>query len=436
MDLNWEKLLCKKRPNKTGDDIVEVPTPSALARSAFGQDCSRVVFSPPFRRLSKKTQVHPFANIDFIHNRLTHSLEVSSLGQTFGLSLYELVKRKGNLPQDVSEIDFVNIIEAACFAHDIGNPPFGHAGEDAIKAWAERTDWSKLGCARSDDWLHYDGNAQAFRMISNPEPRESAYFRLTYATCGSIVKYPWVLGTGSKADKAGCFVYDRERFDKIMSELGLKRGTDQAPQYVRHPFSFLMEAADDICYQVMDIEDAVTMHILSEDTMKKLLAKVAGEKQYKNRSIQYLRGKAIHKLCCSIFVAFKKNYSKIMNGNFIGSLVDSKDFSKKKEFKELKEQYKDIFSERSKVITEVACYNMIDKLFTRYSNLALNLSTARDFTSLRSGDAKLSEMTWGRKYVEDSLQKHCGDVMWWLHTATDHIVGMTDDYAQKTASLF
>ena len=436
MRLNWNQLWCKRRPHKDGADTIADGKSQTVVRSAFGQDYSRVVFSTAFRRLSKKTQVHPFANIDFIHNRLTHSLEVASLGQTFGLSLYELAKNKGVAFPDVSEAGFANVLEAACLAHDIGNPPFGHAGEEAIRAWAERTDWSEFDGANSFDWLHYDGNAQAFRMISNPEPRDSAYFRLTYATCGSIVKYPWVLGTGPKDDKAGCFTYDREIFDKIMSELGLKRAGDRHPQYVRHPFSFLMEAADDISYQVMDIEDAVTLHILAEDKMKELLANVAEEGQYADLSIQHLRGNAIHKLCSSVFEAFEKNYDKIMDGEFTCSLTDSEDFGKRDEYKALKEQYKGIFSERSKVMTEVACYGMMDKLFSRYSHLARNLRNATDYMSLSSGDAKLAELTWGRKYTEEAIKDHRGDIMWWLHAVTDHIVGMTDDYAQKMASLF
>ena len=436
MRLNWNQLLCKKRPHKDGDDTVADGKSQTVVRSAFGQDYSRVVFSTAFRRLSKKTQVHPFANIDFIHNRLTHSLEVASLGQTFGLSLYELAQRKGLSFPDVSEASFANVLEAACLAHDIGNPPFGHAGEEAIRAWAQRTDWDEFKGADSADWLHYDGNAQAFRMISNPEPRDSAYFRLTYATCGSIVKYPWVLGTGPKDDKAGCFTYDSKIFDKIMSELGLKRAGDRQPQYVRHPFSFLMEAADDISYQVMDIEDAVTMHILAEDKMKELLANVAEEGRYADLSIQHLRGNAIHKLCGSVFAAFEKNYDKIMDGEFSCSLTDSEDFGKRDEYKALKEQYKGIFSERSKVMTEVACYGMMDKLFTRYSLLARNLRKATDYMSLSSGDAKLAELTWGRKYTDEAIKDHRGDIMWWLHAVTDHIVGMTDDYAQKMASLF
>ena len=437
MTLSWDRLLCNKRPHRAGNGPVEGSKSRTLVRSAFDRDYGRIVFSTPFRRLSKKTQVHPFASIDFIHNRLTHSLEVASLGQTFGLSLYELLKRKNVSISNVSEIEFSSIIEAACLAHDIGNPPFGHAGEDAIKAWAERSDWSKLGSVDSADWLHYDGNAQTFRMVSNPDPRDSAYFRLTYATCGSIVKYPWAVGTHPEKDKGGCFTYDLDRFDEIMSELGLRRPDESTPHYVRHPFSFLMEAADDICYQVMDIEDAVTLHILSEDRMKRLLATVAEEEdRCADCSIQHLRGNAIHKLCNSAFAAFEKNYDAILSGEFKGALTESEDFSKKAAFRELKEEYKGIFSERSKVITEVGCYGVMDRLLTRYSNLAVNLSSAKDFQSLRSGDSKLVEMTWGRNYTEDAILKHRGDVMWWLHAATDHIVGMTDDYAQKTASLF
>ena len=436
MHLNWEMLLCKKRPSDNAEGgILESGNPSILARSPFGQDYSRVVFSTPFRRLSKKTQVHPFASIDYIHNRLTHSLEVASVGETFGLSLAAFLEEKGALPEDISPIDVANVIEAACLAHDIGNPPFGHAGEDAIKAWAESADWSKAGDIDPADWLHYDGNAQAFRMVSNPTPRDSAYFRLTFATCGSLVKYPWVVGHGPKRDKAGCFAFDADRFDKIMSELGLKETDNSGQHYARHPFSFLMEAADDICYQIMDVEDAVTLHILSEDSMKNCLAEVA-EESVADHSIQHLRGNAVRKLCESAFAAFTKNYDRIMEGSFPCALTDSSDFTKKEAFDTLKKQYAAIFSERSKVMTEVSCFGIMDKLFTRYSQLAVNLSTAKEFRALRSGDAKLSEMTWGRKYAEDSIAAHHGDAVWWLHAATDHIVGMTDDYAKKTAALF
>ena len=170
--------------------------------------------------------------------------------------------------------------------------------------------------------------------------------------------------------------------------------------------------------------------------MKELLANVAEEGQYTDLSIQHLRGNAIHKLCNSVFKAFEKNYDKIMDGEFACSLTDSEDFGKRDEYKALKAQYKGIFSERSKVMTEVACYGMMDKLFTRYSHLARNLCNAEDYTSLSSGDAKLAELTWGRKYTDEAIKDHRGDIMWWLHAVTDHIVGMTDDYAQKMASLF
>ena len=230
--LDWVKLLSKKRPRMDGaNEKGEIPT-SNLVRNEFAQDYGRVVFSPPFRRLSKKTQVHPFSNIDFIHNRLTHSAEVSSLGQTFGLSLAMFLQDGGELSGDGNtQVDIVNVLCAACLAHDIGNPPFGHAGEDAIRAWAEKTNWNELGAADPTDWLHYDGNAQAFRMVSNPEPRDSSYFRLTYATCGSLVKYPWVMGNGpsDKKDKAGCFRFDEVRFNDIMMELDLKRTSGRVP---------------------------------------------------------------------------------------------------------------------------------------------------------------------------------------------------------------
>lgn len=430
----WTSLLCKSRPRTGVGKKAQVEDGSNLVRNHFDQDYGRVVFSPPFRRLSKKTQVHPFSNIDFIHNRLTHSVEVASLGQTFGLSLAKFLKAKKQMPPDVTDADFSSILSAACSAHDIGNPPFGHAGEEAIRAWAEKTDWSALGAAQPTDWLCYDGNAQAFRMVSNPSPRDSSYFRLTYSTCGTLVKYPWIAGTGKKKDKAGCFSYeeDADRFNDIMSNLGLKDGAKGV--YFRHPLSYLLEAADDICYQVMDVEDAVTMHIIAEERIKSLLANLTGERV--DCPIQHLRGKAIHRLCECAFSTFVQNYSKIMQGAFEGSLVDSSSFALRDQFKQLKAEYEEIFSTRSKVSAEVACFEIMDKLLTRYSKFALNMCTARSINRIHSADQKLLYFTWGREYGEKVIKEHAGDMMWWLHAVTDHIVGMTDDYARNTAAMF
>lgn len=426
--LDWNLLLSRKRPGR-GAGTEGATGKSPLVRNEFGQDYSRVVFSPPFRRLSKKTQVHPFSSIDFIHNRLTHSAEVASLGQTFGLSLARFLREAGDFPEGFADIDFVNIVSAAGLAHDIGNPPFGHAGEDAIRAWAQSADWDGLGCD-AGDWLEYDGNAQAFRMASNPAPRENAYFKLTYATCGTLVKYPWVIGTGTKPGKAGCFRQEADLFAGIMGELGLRKGGG----FVRHPLSYLMEAADDICYRVMDIEDAVTMHILSEAKMKKVLAEVAGEGT--ECSIQHLRGNAMHKLCESAFEAFKANYGQIMSGEFKGALVECRAFTLKDGLEKLGQEYNLIFSERGKVATEVACYAIMDKLFSRYAKFARNLSAAKSIEALHSADRKLLEFTWSREYAEAEIAPHAGDPAWWLHAVTDHIVGMTDDYARSTAALF
>lgn len=434
VEFDWRKLLCKKRPRKDGLVQEDTIGRSSLVRSCFAQDYGRVVFSPPFRRLAKKTQVHPFSNIDFIHNRLTHSVEVASLGQTFGLSLARFLRERNALTNDILDADIAYILSSACSAHDIGNPPFGHAGEEAIRAWAEKTDWSSLGAANPIDWLSYDGNAQTFRMLSNPQPRDSAYFRLTCATCGTVVKYPWVMGSGTKKGKAGCFAYkeDAQLFDDVMSSLGLKNGAEN--KYFRHPLSYLLEAADDICYQVMDVEDAVTMHIIEEGRIKKLLSDLTNESL--SYPIQHLRGKAIHRLCEAAFRAFTKNYKKIMRGKFNGDIVTCNEFELKDQFNALKQEYNQIFSTRSKVAVEVSCYEIMDKLLTRYSRFALNLCTAKSIDDVRSSDLKLLDFTWGKEYGAKLIAEHAGDFMWWMHAVTDHIVGMTDDYARSTAMMF
>lgn len=186
MEMQWDKLLTSKRlgiTDKSGDGI----------RTEYYRDYDRIVFSASFRRLARKTQVHPLSFNDHIHNRLTHSIEVSSVGRSLGLAVG--LKIEDKLPSDITAVDFASIIQAACVAHDIGNPPFGHAGEYAIRQWfSENINLidESLSDAQKQDLMSFEGNAQGFRIVSQLENHyKDGGLRLTFATLGALIKYPW-----------------------------------------------------------------------------------------------------------------------------------------------------------------------------------------------------------------------------------------------------
>jgi dGTPase len=276
--MNWQHLLSSKRINQKSD------TGSAASRSAFEQDYDRIIFSHPFRRLQDKTQVHPLPEEDFVHTRLTHSLEVSSVGRSLGKRVGEvIIQRHPELQQQFSLFDFGAIVAAASLAHDLGNPPFGHAGEDAIsdffkehaygKTWA-----SAVKPAEWEDLIRFEGNAQGFRILNN----EQYGLKLTFATLGAFTKYPCpaLFPERDKKKKSqkkfGFFQSEAEEFEAIAQELGLIR--DRGFSYSRHPLAFLVEAADDICYSIIDLEDGCRLRLLSFDETVDLLSGILGDK--------------------------------------------------------------------------------------------------------------------------------------------------------------
>ena len=328
--MNWQSLLSSQRSGSK-------PTSSEASRSAFEQDYDRIIFSHPFRRLQDKTQVHPLPEHDFVHTRLTHSLEVSSVGRSLGRKAGEVImQRHLELKDKFSLFDFGAIVAAASLAHDLGNPPFGHAGEDSLSDFFlenshGRSFQSKVTDAEWNDLIKFEGNAQGFRIINSNQYG----LKLTQATLGAFTKYPCpALFPGRDKSKKsqkkfGFFQSEKDIFAATANQLELIPVAADA--WVRHPLTFLVEAADDICYSIIDLEDGCRMglvpyrdtvellaNILKDNFKPEKLDKISGQ----NERIGVLRAMTINKLveeCTEVFLAHEQE---IMNGTFDKALAD------------------------------------------------------------------------------------------------------------------
>lgn len=333
--MNWDKLLSNKR---FGQENYHAERKDD--RTEFQRDYDRLIFSAPFRRLQNKTQVFPLPGSVFVHNRLTHSLEVASVGRSLGVAVAQVLDKKYE-----NKIPFINelgsIVSAACLAHDLGNPPFGHSGEKAIASYFSEGAGQNIKetyCLSEDEWkdfVCFEGNANAFRLLTHQfNGRRPGGFVLTYSTLASIVKYPYAsIYSDEKKQKFGFFKSEKEAFEKIADELGLLRQTNNPERYVRHPLVYLVEAADDICYQIMDIEDAHKLKILTSEETKSLFLNFFDENRKKrrvetmehvsdvNEQIAYLRSSVIGQLINECAAAFTQNEEAILNGTFDSSLI-------------------------------------------------------------------------------------------------------------------
>ena len=336
--MNWQQLISNKRLGQ------EVRHPERHDdRSEFKRDYDRLIFSAPFRRMQNKTQVFPLPGSVFVHNRLTHSLEVASVGMSLGNDVArELKLRHPELTGTLFE-EIGTIVSTACLAHDMGNPPFGHSGEKAIQAFFREGKGMELKPRMSpefwDNLIHFEGNANAFRLLAHRfHGRREGGFVMTYSTLASIVKYPHSSLAAGKKGKFGFFCFEEHYYRRIADELGIRRlSADGEPlRYARHPLVYLVEAADDICYEIMDIEDAHKLRILSfDETMSLLLGffdNCQREKIQKrivdegitdnNEQVVYLRACAIGKLECECARAFVEHESEILDGTLKGCLID------------------------------------------------------------------------------------------------------------------
>lgn len=332
--MNWDQLISDKRlglehyhDNKGG------------VRSDFERDYDRLVFSSPFRRLQNKTQVFPLPGSIFVHNRLTHSLEVSCVGKSLaGEVALQLREKYATEPWCDKLRDLGEIVAAACLAHDLGNPPFGHSGEKTIGAYfSEGKGLALREHLTEEQWndlIHFEGNANSFRtLVHQFKGRRPGGFAMTYSTLASIVKYPFSSTMAGKKGKFGFFTTEKEYFERIANELGITKLGEG--RYCRHPLVYLVEAADDICYQIMDIEDGHKLKIIdTEETMSLMMAffddtrrehmrDVMQHVADPNEKIAYLRSCTVGLLVQECAHTFVKHEEEILAGKFEGSLIDN-----------------------------------------------------------------------------------------------------------------
>ena len=336
--MNWEQLLSLKR---FGDTQKRPRIAQDETRLGFEVDFDRIIFSSAFRSLQDKTQVIPLSETDFVHTRLTHSLEVSVVGRTLGRRVGKvLLERHPNLVElGYTFNDFGAIVAAASVTHDIGNPPFGHSGEKAIgeyfKTGKGLTYKSQLSDKEYQDLVDFEGNANGFKILTESREGISGGLRLCYATLGAFLKYPKESlpknPTNHIVDKKyGFFQSDKEAFIDVVTELGMKPKNAEANSFYRHPLAYLVEAADDICYTIIDFEDGINLGLIDEDYaleyMSKLIHGINRDKYYalqhtKDRTA-YLRAIAINALIDEAVTIFLKNEEAILNGDFKNSLLD------------------------------------------------------------------------------------------------------------------
>lgn len=336
MSMDWNLLLSAQRFSPG----VSSTSQTVHDRSQFQRDYDRLIFSSPFRRLQNKTQVFPLPGNIFVHNRLTHSLEVASVGRSLGNNIALFLKQQHTQldnPELLEEIG--TIVSTACLAHDLGNPPFGHSGEEAISHFFSQGKGqhleSLLSIEQWQDVTHFEGNANAFRLLTHSfSGRRAGGFSMTYATLATVVKYPYESAASEKKGfKYGFFQSEKEVFRQVSEATGLIRLSESPLKFARHPLVYAMEAADDICYQIMDIEDAHKLKILSYSETEQLLKAFCDDKELTNiaktfvivsdtnERIAYLRSIIINKLIQGCTKVFIDHYQAIMNGTFTGSLL-------------------------------------------------------------------------------------------------------------------
>ncbi|SIS81727.1 deoxyguanosinetriphosphate triphosphohydrolase [Neptunomonas antarctica] len=435
MMMQWDKLLTVKR---YGHESMVSPE---AGRSHFHKDHDRIVFSSAFRRLGRKTQVHPLVLNDHIHTRLTHSIEVGSVGRTLGIRVGELLA--STLPEWVNPHDIGMIVQSACLAHDIGNPPFGHAGEYAIRDWFKQARDAEFLTSLSPlerlDLETFEGNAQGFRVVTCIENHlYDGGLRLTYPTLGTLLKYPWTAEHATEKGKFSCYLTEIETLEKLGQELGLVSQGEGGNHWSRHPLAYLMEAADDICYAILDLEDAIELNILTFEAIKPILLQLCGNLDFEDdifysqasarRKISALRGKAMENMVNSAVAAFMKHYEDIMTGQYQGELLRDGDIGVKEGLHAAKTLAKTkIFPDTRKTELEVGAYSCLGILLDAFCHAVYEQYQKQSCEGLSYRSEKIISL----------MGIHAPDPRWPLYhaymRALDFISGMTDNYAAYLA---
>jgi dGTPase len=445
--MNWETIFTTQRPGQQKE--AEGP------RSGFQRDFDRIIFSSAFRRLQNKTQVFPLPGSTFVHNRLTHSLEVASVGRSLGSIVGEKLSHEvGDKSGDSYEFyryELANVIAAGCLAHDIGNPAFGHSGEKAISAFFINNaglliDGKKLRSFFDEkEWAdisNFEGNANAIRILTHAfKGRLTAGLGLTYTTIASIMKYPCEASGINKQfkhrKKFGFFLSEAAAVHAIAEKLGMHREEGETVIYKRHPFVYLVEAADDICYSIIDMEDAHRLGILSHELVKESFFHVIncldrdenaanrtnetyGKIDDVNEKISYLRAKAINLLTIKAAEVFWNNRQQILEGTFNDTLLGHIERSCGALEEVMKISAEKIYNHDTVLEIEIAGYNVMSELLGLFIPALLKQAPDhKDTKVLKLFPVQFREF----EHTESPYQK--------VLNAFDLISGMTDLYATE-----
>ena len=430
--MEWKQLISNKRFGQEHKHAERHDD-----RSEFKRDYDRLIFSSAFRRLQNKTQVFPLPGSIFVHNRLTHSLEVASVGMSIGNDISRRVIQKRPELKDTLVEEIGTIVSAACLAHDLGNPPFGHSGEKAIQTFFSEGPGQKIKSMVSsefwDDITHFEGNANAFRILTHRfKGRRQGGFVMTYSMLASIVKYPFASCLAGNHGKFGFFASEAESYRKIADELGIfcKSAPGEPLKYARHPLVYMVEAADDICYEIMDIEDSHKLKILSfaetehlllsffdEDIQQKIRQRIIDEELTdENEKVVYMRASVIGKLENECVAAFLAHEEEILAGTFKGSLIDHISECQKKAYKKCEKiSYSKIYQSKPVLDIELSGYKIMATLMEVFIEAAVNPSRFYSKQLLRRVSSQYD-------IENESLEER-------IMAVIDYISGMTDIYA-------
>lgn len=435
--MKWQQLISSARWGKQNTQ-----RSATEQRTEFQRDYDRLIFSSPFRRLQNKTQVFPLPGSVFVHNRLTHSLEVSSVGRSLGADVARLLIPRYT-GEDVTALESISaIVSAACLAHDLGNPPFGHEGEAAIRSFFAEGEGlhlrDQLPLEVWNDITHFDGNANTFRLLTHQfHGRRPGGFVMTYSTLAAIAKYPFSSSLATHP-KFGFFDAEREAFAHIFRALGIPevknndnsedKKEGNALQFARHPLVFLVEAADDICYEIMDIEDAHKLRILTTEETRQLLLQFFPEDEQTTirntypedtdtgEQIAYLRScviNALERACVEVFV---EHETEILAGTFHGSLISHLPAPLSTAYQRCTEVARTrIYRSKEVADIELSGYHIIYTL--------LSLMTA----AVTAPDKIYSKLLL--RHVSSQYEVHAPDLSTRIMAVLDYLSGMTDVYA-------
>ena len=430
--MKWQQLISNKRFGQEKRHALRHDD-----RSEFKRDSDRLIYSAPFRRLQNKTPVFPLPGSVFVHNRLTHSLEVSSLGKSLGDDVAKrLIKKHPELRGTLFE-EIGTIVQTAGLAHDLGNPPFGHSGEKAIQTFFTEGEGQALKGRVSDrfwnDITHFEGNANAFRLLTHRfNGRREGGFVMTYSTLASIVKYPLASSLAGEHGKFGFFTSEEADYQRIADELGILRKSSEGEplRFARHPLVYLMEAADDICYEIMDLEDSHKLKIISYEETRELLLSFFDEKTRthilerieeegvtdENEQVVYLRACVVGALESECVKAFVEHEEEILEGTFEGSLIKHISDLPRQAYKHCQEvSKKKIYQSKLVLDVELSGYKIMETLMQNLIEAAVHPEKFHSQQLIKRFSSQYDIQS-------DNLQTR-------IMAVIDYISGMTDIYS-------